>query len=699
VRRITLPLILIVYLMLAAAMSFIVPLGEAPDEIDHFLYVRYLLEHRTFPVLAPTAANNKTMEANQPPLFYLLNAAVTAPFPTTASADLPLNACFTFDPHDGGRAHFYLHRPAEQNLLSSDYLAFRAARLVSVLMGSIAVWLAYQLGQQMVPGDERVALLAAAFLAFNPQFVFMSASVNNDVLTAVLGAALVYASVQAATQPTLSRFVVLGVLMGLALLTKFALLAFWPLALLSVVIAALHKPYSVFQNLFLVLALPLFIAGWWYARAVQLYGDPLAWEVHLQAKGSEVLRAAPLALADLREFVLIHFQSYWAWFGWLKIQAPGWVYGLLLVLVLVAVVGLVWVIREWRVEISHSPLSNRPVSPTAVLFNLLATAAIYLSLLRYIQTINWSGYQGRLAFAAAASLAALLGLGWWRVGRKLRHGRSVGLMALPMVGLGLLATGSLLFLIRPAFPRPEVYQPAVDVPRQCVRVAGLEVEALAPVEGRPGAGLLVEPWLYGLETAVSQPFQVQVVGRGGQIVGQATADLSWAAGELWQPSWHVAIDAAAEPVRGVLRLGPPGALQDVAAVVIRPERPFIPQPQYSLQADFAGRIRLTGYDWQEGRITLYWQALASLNADYTTFVHVLDAQGGLVAQADGQPQAGAYPTSVWSVGEFVPDEKEVPWPVAGKQPLRVVVGIYVLETGERLLPANAADVVTLFTLE
>lgn len=221
-------LLLACYVVLAAAYSWVVPLGESPDEIDHFLYVRHLVEQQKFPVMQPDASENETMEANQPPLFYLLNAAVTAPLPMAATADFPLNACFTFDPFDGGQANFYLHESAEQTPLTTDYLAFRVARLVSVLLGALTVWLAYRLGRRVRVGSGHVGLLAAGILAFTPQFIFMTASVNNDVLTAVLGAALAYFTVEAVHAPSLLRFVGLGVLMGLGLLTKFALLAFWP---------------------------------------------------------------------------------------------------------------------------------------------------------------------------------------------------------------------------------------------------------------------------------------------------------------------------------------------------------------------------------------------------------------------------------------------------------------------------------------
>ena len=62
------------YVVLGAAIGVIVPLGESPDEIDHFRFIQALLFERALPVMQPTAADNVTMEANQPPLYYTLGA-------------------------------------------------------------------------------------------------------------------------------------------------------------------------------------------------------------------------------------------------------------------------------------------------------------------------------------------------------------------------------------------------------------------------------------------------------------------------------------------------------------------------------------------------------------------------------------------------------------------------------------------------
>ena len=94
--------ILAVYTLLALAMSLTVPLGESPDELDHFLYLRYLANERAFPPLSAVAAENPTMEANQPPLYYALGAAFVGWVDMREPLELAQNECFSFDPADRG---------------------------------------------------------------------------------------------------------------------------------------------------------------------------------------------------------------------------------------------------------------------------------------------------------------------------------------------------------------------------------------------------------------------------------------------------------------------------------------------------------------------------------------------------------------------------------------------------------------------
>ncbi|MFC2015322.1 DUF2723 domain-containing protein [Chloroflexota bacterium] len=121
-------------------------------------------------------------------------------------------------------------------------------------------------------------------------------------------------------------------------------------------------------------------------------------------------------------------------------------------------------------------------------------------------------------------------------------------------------------------------------------------------------------------------------------------------------------------------------------------------------ANLADQIELVGYDvvHQDGElvVTLHWRGIQPPAANYTVFVHLLDADGSTISQHDGQPQGGAYPTSVWDADEMVVDEHTVPLPpglVPGAYRLRV--GLYSAETGERLPVDGAGDSVELGPVE
>lgn len=88
-------------------------------------------------------------------------------------------------------------------------------------------------------------------------------------------------------------------------------------------------------------------------------------------------------------------------------------------------------------------------------------------------------------------------------------------------------------------------------------------------------------------------------------------------------------------------------VQDVAVV---------PAGQAPLNIPLANQLQLTNYDLRQTdntlTLTLYWQALTQMTADYTIFVHLLGADGRPVAQNDHPPLNGLYPTSQWQVGEI-----------------------------------------------
>lgn len=117
-----------------------------------------------------------------------------------------------------------------------------------------------------------------------------------------------------------------------------------------------------------------------------------------------------------------------------------------------------------------------------------------------------------------------------------------------------------------------------------------------------------------------------------------------------------------------------------------------PQPGHPLAVGFGNGCDLVGYDLKTTSfvpgesvpLVLYWQSRDRTRDDYTVFIHLLDANRQMVAQADAPPVGGSYPTSAWNVGEWVRDPRRIQLPdtlAPGDYTLQI--GWYRPDTGER----------------
>jgi hypothetical protein len=127
-----------------------------------------------------------------------------------------------------------------------------------------------------------------------------------------------------------------------------------------------------------------------------------------------------------------------------------------------------------------------------------------------------------------------------------------------------------------------------------------------------------------------------------------------------------------------------------------------PEPVALLQPVDADQPQIILLDYEIGpsieassTLTLTWQAVAPVRADYTVFVHALQ-DGKKVTQRDSRPCDGACPTDTWQPGQIIIDRHPVPLP-AGAPPasLRLAVGLYLLDSGQRASVASGGDMVIL----
>ncbi len=113
----------------------------------------------------------------------------------------------------------------------------------------------------------------------------------------------------------------------------------------------------------------------------------------------------------------------------------------------------------------------------------------------------------------------------------------------------------------------------------------------------------------------------------------------------------------------------------------------------SMDAKVGDEIVLVGYqiDQREARagdvltLMLNWRAAQTPSTRYKVFVHLLDANGQVVAQRDGEPVGDTRITTLWRVGEIIADNYGVfiePGTPPGEY--KIEIGMYRAETGERL---------------
>ncbi len=150
----------------------------------------------------------------------------------------------------------------------------------------------------------------------------------------------------------------------------------------------------------------------------------------------------------------------------------------------------------------------------------------------------------------------------------------------------------------------------------------------------------------------------------------------------------------------------PGAVE-IARIKInaREHRFDLPSPQFVKPAALGNAIELLGFDFDANAIksnatiplTLYWRSLEQMRERYTVFVHLLDANGNIIAQRDSEPDNGNAPTTSWLKGEVIADRYAIALPqnlAPGEYTL--VAGMYSAATGKRLtVGVTGTDTITL----
>lgn len=427
--------ITLAYAVLCLFYNIITPIGEACDELDHIRYVEHLVRFGSFAPISAGTQMPYTLEAKQPPAYYFLNAGLMLGFGRCGqqlAPELERNPNGPSMGPDAPEVYWFIHPPVPNDLLPWTHLM----RLVGLLLGVGTILLTFATVREVLPSRDHVplALCAAALVGLLPTFTFVTATVNNDNLAILVGAAICYRLMRIlARGTTLRDAVILGALLGLALLSKMNTLGFIPVVFFVLFVnkvklrdggdAVARQPSSLSAQILrglstrvlvvsLALAACLVIAGWWYARNVLLYGDVFA-----SGAVTEMANAVidwhrstfdPLAPGAWLVQLFMVLGTHYGAFGCVTVKAPLILWLLYLTMLLLAFIGLIVLLARRQINITQ-------VSQVAV--------AVLTVMLVYATMVYNAVGQGRLLYPTIAFTSLLTALGTYGlfslVGRKM----------------------------------------------------------------------------------------------------------------------------------------------------------------------------------------------------------------------------------------------------------------------------------------
>jgi 4-amino-4-deoxy-L-arabinose transferase-like glycosyltransferase len=296
-------LIVLLAFLVRIPWMILVPHVEAPDENTHFWVIQFI-------------ANNFKLPDYQ---------AVMLGGPVAVYGSIP---------QFGYLPHLLCFKALNFIILAHDGLY--AARLGSVFMGLTVVLVAYYVGQIIFSANRIAALALPLMIVFHPQFVFVTAYINNDATAAALSAAILLLLLKALKSGLNDKNAFgLAICCSLLILSKYSgycVLITTFLALL--IVLYLHKTKIKNQLVLLVTmaVLVLLLVGWWFVRNYfQFNGDisgvktmhsiwTMTYHRYLQSFTS------PIGVLFSTRFWRMLFFSFWGWFGYMTRSLPRLIY-------------------------------------------------------------------------------------------------------------------------------------------------------------------------------------------------------------------------------------------------------------------------------------------------------------------------------------------------------------------------------------
>lgn len=183
-----------------------------------------------------------------------------------------------------------------QTALGSEYTrAVESIQLLTLFYSSACMLLCGRLFRQLGLSGKPL-LLAMSIICFHPTFVLLGGSVNNDILSVMLGLAALVCTIRWYWSPSIRTILPVALTVGASMMTKLsggllapgiAVVFLWRAGKDFLADNKRWRPYFYQFALFAVVCVPL--ALWWQTRNFILYDTPLAYVPGMSANSSQYI--------------------------------------------------------------------------------------------------------------------------------------------------------------------------------------------------------------------------------------------------------------------------------------------------------------------------------------------------------------------------------------------------------------------------
>jgi len=428
-------ILLILYLSLTTGYNVILPIinSDDHDESAHFRYIHFIAENYRIPSTVEERLQvGHRAKSGYPPLY---QGVTTLIFSWVEPKDLTFQEKPPTLVREVMAGQNWIFQTARLTIpYEGAVLLWHLSRFFSSLLGAGAVIITYLTTLELFPGKKTKALLAAALLAFLPRFVFMSATISDDNMLAFLMGLYLFFMVRLIKGDNRWRnYVLVGIMLGLAITTKFSV-ALVPFVTVFILVILARQQKSAWRTLirriFVVAVAAGLVSAWWFIFVIWNFNEietkglvsgivnAVVPEVVGGASGEELLSAVQgddISVEHRREDSFIAWISFFTKSFWearlvilpntFLISNPGfW-----LILGVMGFIGLGVVKTWWRGD---------NFQRTWLLFLVLHLAALLpLMLIRhYLKGNIYETAQGRHALMPAATAVGILlmvGWGYW----------------------------------------------------------------------------------------------------------------------------------------------------------------------------------------------------------------------------------------------------------------------------------------------